>query len=438
MHKNGGRFKDFKTHLYKTELCRSFQETGTCPYGSHCQFAHGDAELRPVLRHKKFKSTRCKNFWTKGFCPYGARCCFIHDEQDTELDTLRTQGNIVFVDDPNKLNEAAQEGQRKEEVMQTPIPQQVCEEVPMAQQAPPPIGLESYRWLHANAQLYAAQAHLNAVLAAQATVQAATPTPGAPAPTDWGVMTGMMPPMFMGQSPTSKIGEQYNMPMPMFPGFSQNPHLMPLSPPASPNFYSPQPPHIVMAPVSPIIPAQPLSPAQHHQSTSGIPIPLPTIHSSVSSNGSDTSRTSRKRKRHVAIPSPVAGTHNSRQAPLTPPSSKPAIKTFRMDFLHRHPSHFSSPPLLCQTGPALPPLERSSSGELKKADTAPESPLTRKMRLHEDITAEISEFLTSDDSANGVSQPNSIYGGSSSSNDMEVQHLASRFAREPEARPLEL
>jgi len=64
--------------LYKTELCRSFVDTGLCRYGSKCQFAHGAHELRPLSRHPKYKTEVCKNFATTGQCPYGARCRFIH------------------------------------------------------------------------------------------------------------------------------------------------------------------------------------------------------------------------------------------------------------------------------------------------------------------------------------------------------------------------
>jgi|ERR1712137_77499 len=65
-------------NLYKTELCRSFEDTGTCRYGIKCQFAHGKAEIRPVLRHPKYKTEFCKTFHTQGTCPYGRRCRFIH------------------------------------------------------------------------------------------------------------------------------------------------------------------------------------------------------------------------------------------------------------------------------------------------------------------------------------------------------------------------
>ncbi len=40
----------------QTELCRSWQEMGTCRYGNKCQFAHGPNELRPIQRHPKYKT----------------------------------------------------------------------------------------------------------------------------------------------------------------------------------------------------------------------------------------------------------------------------------------------------------------------------------------------------------------------------------------------
>ena len=45
-----------KLGLYKTELCRSWEEKGTCRYGGKCQFAHGEDELRKVSRHPKARS----------------------------------------------------------------------------------------------------------------------------------------------------------------------------------------------------------------------------------------------------------------------------------------------------------------------------------------------------------------------------------------------
>lgn len=49
-----------KLGLYKTELCRSWEEKGTCRYGAKCQFAHGEDELRKVARHPKYKTEICR------------------------------------------------------------------------------------------------------------------------------------------------------------------------------------------------------------------------------------------------------------------------------------------------------------------------------------------------------------------------------------------
>lgn len=78
---NNGDEDSTPQSLYKTELCRSFEETGACRYGLKCQFAHGRPELRPVTRHPKYKTEVCKTFHTIGTCPYGKRCRFIHIDQ---------------------------------------------------------------------------------------------------------------------------------------------------------------------------------------------------------------------------------------------------------------------------------------------------------------------------------------------------------------------
>ena len=69
---------------YKTELCRPFEENGSCKYGDKCQFAHGMHELRNLLRHPKYKTELCRTFHTTGFCPYGPRCHFIHNSEETK------------------------------------------------------------------------------------------------------------------------------------------------------------------------------------------------------------------------------------------------------------------------------------------------------------------------------------------------------------------
>ena len=67
---------------YKTELCRQFEEHGSCRYADKCQFAHGSAELRRLARHPKYKTEMCRTFHTTGFCPYGLRCHFIHNDDE--------------------------------------------------------------------------------------------------------------------------------------------------------------------------------------------------------------------------------------------------------------------------------------------------------------------------------------------------------------------
>jgi len=81
---SGGKLS-VKCDRYKTELCRTYEENGTCRYGDKCQFAHGAAELRTVARHPKYKTDLCRTFHTTGFCPYGSRCHFIHSLHERQI-----------------------------------------------------------------------------------------------------------------------------------------------------------------------------------------------------------------------------------------------------------------------------------------------------------------------------------------------------------------
>lgn len=88
---------DKKIVLYKTEMCRTFEETGTCKYGIKCQFAHDPVEVRNIPRHPRYKTEICKTFWQLGNCPYGKRCCFIHTEnelKDSQKPTNSVTGNL--------------------------------------------------------------------------------------------------------------------------------------------------------------------------------------------------------------------------------------------------------------------------------------------------------------------------------------------------------
>jgi hypothetical protein len=81
-------FEEEKKHdpKYKTELCKSWSETGFCVYGNKCRFAHGRHELssKPIDTCK-YKMKECNSFKELGFCMYGTRCNFKHDERKMDI-----------------------------------------------------------------------------------------------------------------------------------------------------------------------------------------------------------------------------------------------------------------------------------------------------------------------------------------------------------------
>jgi len=120
---------------YKTELCRSYAETGQCRYGVKCQFAHGADELRPLARHPRYRTELCHSFHVTGFCPYGSRCNFIHSDATapsamTESSTNSVQiptampllqhssGNCLAVKQSNDVNQRA--------ICGRPAPDELC------------------------------------------------------------------------------------------------------------------------------------------------------------------------------------------------------------------------------------------------------------------------------------------------------------------------
>ncbi|KAL0926623.1 hypothetical protein M5K25_002862 [Dendrobium thyrsiflorum] len=100
--------------FFKTKLCCRFR-SGTCPFVTNCNFAHGMVELRkpppnwqeivaalemgeilepneehhmPILTsavvgdgQRSYKGRHCKKFYTDEGCPYGDMCSFLHDEE---------------------------------------------------------------------------------------------------------------------------------------------------------------------------------------------------------------------------------------------------------------------------------------------------------------------------------------------------------------------
>lgn len=72
--------KDFDPK-YKTELCKTFEDSGFCPYGNKCRFAHGRKELfEKSEKIYNYKLKDCKSFHTEFHCIYGSRCLFKHAE----------------------------------------------------------------------------------------------------------------------------------------------------------------------------------------------------------------------------------------------------------------------------------------------------------------------------------------------------------------------
>ncbi|KAM0673456.1 hypothetical protein GVAV_003149 [Gurleya vavrai] len=90
-----------RLNLYKTEMCRSFEEAGHCKYGDRCQFAHDEIELRGITRHPRYKTEICKTFFDSGTCPYGKRCCFIHTANKFEVSNINNENNFEL----NKFEE---------------------------------------------------------------------------------------------------------------------------------------------------------------------------------------------------------------------------------------------------------------------------------------------------------------------------------------------
>lgn len=70
---------------YKTELCKSYTETGFCPYGTKCRFAHGRSELfDKLITCKRYKQRECVSFFQHQYCSYGPRCHFRHEQRNVK------------------------------------------------------------------------------------------------------------------------------------------------------------------------------------------------------------------------------------------------------------------------------------------------------------------------------------------------------------------
>lgn len=68
--------KNSEKLFIKTKICTHWKNTGSCPSGDECLFAHGTKEL------KTFKHKLCKNYEENGSCPRGKECLFAHGKEE--------------------------------------------------------------------------------------------------------------------------------------------------------------------------------------------------------------------------------------------------------------------------------------------------------------------------------------------------------------------
>ena len=74
---------------YKRNICKNWSESGTCAYGTKCQYAHGYDELHVVDKlteeqlkaHDLFKTQNCRSFHKDMFCWFGRRCQWRHEHR---------------------------------------------------------------------------------------------------------------------------------------------------------------------------------------------------------------------------------------------------------------------------------------------------------------------------------------------------------------------
>jgi hypothetical protein len=72
-----------KQALYKTEMCKNWEKSKSCPYQKKCKFAHGREEMQMKDKEKNpnYKRKDCIGFFKYWNCSYGRRCCNKHDER---------------------------------------------------------------------------------------------------------------------------------------------------------------------------------------------------------------------------------------------------------------------------------------------------------------------------------------------------------------------
>ena len=95
-------------------MCKHYNTPQGCSYGDKCQFAHGPQELRAfngqisqdgsleMSKNQKsminYKIVKCKNWEKDGSCKYGNHCTFAHGDND-----LRDKTTNMYQMQPNMM-----------------------------------------------------------------------------------------------------------------------------------------------------------------------------------------------------------------------------------------------------------------------------------------------------------------------------------------------
>ena len=99
-----------KDPKFKTEMCKNWEKSSSCPYNNKCRFAHGRDELmvKEIESNPNYRARDCLSFFKNGFCNYGRRCCFKHDERKINESTQQVDITILL-----KLRNPTENSERK-------------------------------------------------------------------------------------------------------------------------------------------------------------------------------------------------------------------------------------------------------------------------------------------------------------------------------------